>query len=659
MCCAAAAGACSAAVFGPTTVLPGETAALQTFNLWLAEGDAWQAVLLGRPFLRHRLAGGPWHAAGAAATGAAGPGQVVQWEIGVHPAWAAPGLYSCEGEFQLLGASGLVWYRSEELNVLPLNSAEFTAQARDGLAVLHPGQWHVLAEPVEIRWRGQVVPLEPSHSGTVGMLAAGVGEGGAFWAPGSLSLEAGASAPVTLRLQGPAPAGMLVITLPPELVLQGRWQVSMGQVTQRSNGTWQLEIPPLGLGDVVEITGRVAALLPHVDGKAAISALWHGVYTELPVHIGRGWFTRAPRLELTALSQSEPAREVEFILAQGTRLKTDSHGRAGAELKPGLQPIFPASNPDLPVWVNALPELPLAVEVELTEPAREFLGVLGSLVLREGGQGYASLHGPGFSAGFADGESRAELAVGPWQGEWRRGEWALRWTGPLETYSAGKWLWVGRDASLRGVYRSPSVRLGIDILGEDMPQVHVHLYEGKLAASLSQNGVTTSCFAGPFTMGVDWGKSLAWVTLRPERLRLAVSPMGWSLQRHAGQDRFRLAGDFRGQVSVDLARENVSLLIKSQRDGVQWGMTAAWGDLVGTLQVVESHYVLELRRGLMRQLTEKLVVFAHASVQLHPRGISHHWEAGLQVSPLPWLAGTVSYCRREGLAWQLGLSLAI
>ena len=117
---------------------------------------------------------------------------------------------------------------------------------------------------------------------------------GAAWLQGSVSLDAGESALLTLRLTGPSPAGILSIILPQQLILQEPWKASTGWIEQWFDGAWNMNIPELGFGEVLEITGIAIAALPHQETWLAVRASWHGALVDLPVFIGRGWLRNRP-----------------------------------------------------------------------------------------------------------------------------------------------------------------------------------------------------------------------------------------------------------------------------------------------------------------------------------------------------------------------------
>jgi hypothetical protein len=658
LCLTAAVCSCSAAGFGPASAWPGEITLVQSLQLWIPVSDEWEARLEGDPVLRHRIAGGEWHKAGSSFAGKGSAGQVLTWDLGVDPGWAAPRLYIWRGVLHLHGTPGLVWLESDHFQVLPLNSHEFTVFGTDGLTHLRPGEWYVFPEPVEIRWRDAVAPIRGSVASKMSALGEQPQASGAAWLQGSVSLDAGESALLTLRLTGPSPAGILSITLPQQLILQEPWKASTGWIEQWFDGAWNMNIPELGFGEVLEITGIAIAALPHQETWLAVRASWHGALVDLPVFIGRGWFTEPPRLSLTAFSQGEPVPGAEFVFVDGARESTGASGKLWARVKPGLQPVFPVGDPKNPLWVTAMAGLPLAVEAEAVERAQGQAGIFGGVLVGSDGS-QAFVHGPGFSIHSEDGACHGELAVGPWQGEMGQGKFAVRWRGPSETYQDGSWVWQGRGDGWRGHYRAERLRLGVELGIGHVPRIQILLDEAGIGAAFSGRRVTVRWANEHIGVGADWGNSRAWITWKPHNLRFSASPRGWRVQHHTPEGTLSLSLDREGSTRFDAAWEHLRVFIQGSHKEFQWGMAVLGEGWAGAMHVVNTHYVVELRRGQLVPLSEGLALFGQASLQLQPHGLSSRWVAGLQLTPLPWLGGMASYDSHDGIRWQLGVTFSL
>ncbi len=655
----AAVGGCSAAVFGPTGARPGQLTVLQRFNFWLAEGDNCQAVLWGHESLAHRVAGGEWCPAGQGAAFRIGPGQVEVWEIAVDLGWVPPGSYAYEGKLGLDGGAGLVWHWGEMLQVMPLNSHDFAVWAEEGAVFLAPGKWHAFSDPVEIRWQGEHVPVgSPArvHSSTYPEWTV---EEKLRWLVGRPAIRAGESAALTVRLTGPAPAAVLEVALPPWLVLQGMWEVSAGATDQRYDGVWLVEIPALDAGESVDVTGVVAALLPPRDLSTEVEAVWQGLRASLPLRIGRGWFARPSQLQLAATRAGKPAADVEFILADGTRVRSDASGRLAADVGPGLQPIFLADNPRVPYWVTALPELPTCMEVELAQAGVQPVTVFGSGVMGAGGRWQAAVHGSGFRALAEAGSSQIQLGD-DWQAELNHGSLAVSRREALQSYRDGKWWWQGRNNGWRGVYRSAPLNLAVDVPARGVPDLHIQVQEGRVQVAASSRGIAVSCTGPQFSFGADSSRSVAWAAIRPANLRMAVSPKGWSLQRQSAAGRLVVEWQFGDGLIVEAEHPNLSVAARVDSVGSwRWGMYTHLGrGWNAALQVVDTHCLLELCRSGGWRVTKNLAAFASGSLQLGPYGLGYHWQAGVQLTPLPWLGAQLSYDSLSGLDWQVGFTFA-
>lgn|GEM_PF-4017132 len=602
-CLAAGAGSCFAAAFGPVEVQPGGIRLLERFHLWVAEGEEWQAVLEGDSLLRHRLDDGEWLPAGRLSPPETRLQQVLSWELAVEPAWLGPGSYSLHGSMHLQGGEGIVWQWEDRLCVLPMNSHHFTVSRSGETFTLIPGRWYVFTEPVEIRWQDELVPIALESPSSQALSAQPISQGGAAWLPHSTALQAGQSTALVLRLTGPAPAGVVTIRLPRELVLQDKWQVGTAGTRQWFDGAWHVEIPALDRGSRVDIRGVVTALLPATETTVVVEAVWHGSVLELPVRLGRGWFARRS------------------------------------------------------AWRESFPSLWLLGENDLSAGSVGASGFAGGLTFgSEGASAFVR------SAGLrlrAEREGiRGELMRGPWRATANGSELALTWNTGQARYENGHWLWVSQAEGWRGTYADDRLRIRLDLSQGEVPQGEMSWNDDVLRGFFSSRGVKVSVGSCRLRVGADWATSSVWAEFPEENLRLVISSHAWSVEHSSNRSRFRLLWGQDGRLRLDAESEHAAVFLQDDGGRTQWGLALSGSGWSAALHVVDSHAVAEVAVRRSCRLTEQVAAFVQAGVQLHSQGLDRRWAAGLHFTPASWLSAQIAYDTQRGLGWQVGLTIS-
>ncbi len=329
----------------------------QGVDLWIdATGpwSLWGQGTTGISFLDH---GGHIVGQGQLAYGA-GPGQSpLSWEIHFDLQELRVGRQTLQMQLVLEGAQGILGLPlSGDTWILPLNNHRVRVERRDKEAFFPAsGQWFLLQPGDRVFSGGQEVfftAMQPEH---VGVRAKEV-HGGLWWSNDLPNLETGEWGLFALHLQGPSPAGSLVLNSSPYLRLGADWSL-FGQVLDCSAGSAHqltIHIPELPAG-LHTLTGSVQALLPPVGGRGDLAALWQGQGAFRQVAIGRTWFDHG------GLEKIQVNASTSLILPDGQRQHMSGHGVISIK-DDHLNAVIPRGDPGKPLWTG----LPLSESVVWT-----------------------------------------------------------------------------------------------------------------------------------------------------------------------------------------------------------------------------------------------------------------------------------------------------
>lgn len=656
--CTAVTSSCCAAVFFQGEVLPGEVSVLHEFQLWVADPSHWEAFFEGSTDLCHRLDGGSWVSSGQGVV-TSRAGQVLRWDIGVNPGWSSPGSYVYQGQFHLEGTSGLVWYEDDGLCLLALNSEDFVVRGSDEIVELEPDQWYRFAEPVEVRWAGEAVPVR-NYGDTMVQPLSYMEPMPMEWLPRSLAVLGGDVAQITLRLQGPTSGGTIQIILPPELVLHGTWETWDDAAYRCQNGIWYFDIPPLAAGEELDIVGSVKALLPQIETMTQIQAFSWGKKVELPISISRGWFAQESLLILDVRDGGKPASHVEFMLPGGRKVITDSSGLVEISLAPGLYPLVCLQGRVKPVWVVVQPEASTRLQIDLQNELASPPWLVSSLVVASSGEHYGSIIGPGLRIESDDGMIKGEIQGNGWVARLEHDTLTLRPRVDTQAYLDGDWIWRGTDQGWHGVYRKGSIGIGLDVPFAERPQAQVRIAQARFYGVLSPQAVKVGYSDRILGVGLDLKRSLGWIDLKAQQLKFSGSPRELVLEKRHSEGTFKL--NVRPELlHLDITQEGLEAFVSiDSSSGMEWGVKGELGKPWSwALRLTAEGFLGEMRCSLVRELTDQLTVLGQGSVQFQPEKITSYYGIGLKVEPIPNLALLLTYDSIDGLKWQGGLMLSL
>lgn len=257
--------------------------------------------------------------------------------------------YQFSVEFVLKGARGVLGVPlPEEYWVLPLNSDDVVLVNSAGEArPLLANTWHRVDAEERVLF-GQMELKRFNQEQELKHLTVNTKVPRVSWQPSVLSGDVGQLLPLTLTIEGPSMAGLLLLT-PGEFVeLKTDWFLNGDLLPSEwdQEGNLLLTLPQLTAG-TYKLEGTLQTELPFRATTTKVQASYEKQVAELEVNLARSWFDFDEKQKIQLQSREEltlllPRGKIQSIQGQTELLVPTS----------GLNVLLPLENPRQPIWIG-------------------------------------------------------------------------------------------------------------------------------------------------------------------------------------------------------------------------------------------------------------------------------------------------------------------
>ena len=543
--------------------------------------------------------------------------------------------------------------------ILPLNHAGVTVY-REGRGTLSiPSEQWFLLEPGDRLFCDQQELFMPGLGIQSQAVQVEEIQTGLWWTPSFLHVETGDWGDLTLNIEGPSPAGELLIGSNSYLRLDRSWFLNGKPLDVSRDGEDSLciRIPALPPG-VHEVRGSVQALLAPLAVQGELSALWQGKEATCRVQIDRDWF------ELDAVQRLQVDSTSPLLLPSGHVHRMHGRGDLFVDGRE-LNVLIPLDDPAQPIWTG----LPLATSVVHSPPTNGDWDFVLPVFLWDRGFSWrlVTQSGPWFLDAtpkrqrlHVEGGSRTtrvevvtskqivSVTSAP-QGIQEAGDWSWWETADFRKgiYNQGKWLW--------------SVNLPKD--SGPMPALAVQYSSDTFGASIGPEDLALRFSSDAWAWGASFKSRRVWMETFQPLLRLDVSSQGvmFAYQRSSHED---LRVQWRaGHLHLELKGGSWEAYLKtgsqaSLEGGVRWQKSFSQENVLsafrGALQIKNEMTFLETRGQLGYVLSPRCTLYVEGGART-----SFSWKeqlakldlcygAGVMIYPMPQVVAQAGWNHEQG-----------